>query len=398
MALVLTPEEAAFRDEVRAFLDEKLTDDLRTAGRLCSGIYCDRPVAQRWLSILNDRGWAVPNWPRAYGGTGWSVMQHYIFASELVAADAPPLTPNATGMLGPVLIAFGTDEQKAKYLPAIPTGEDWWAQGYSEPGAGSDLASLQCRAVREGDEYVIDGSKIWTSHAQWSNRIFCLVRTRFEGKAQAGVSFLVFDMDLPGITVRPIITLAGDHEVNAVFFDSVRVPVSSLVGQENDGWTVAKHLLKHERGSSYGPRLRLQIRRMRAMLAARDADGDPARQDDLRRELTVAEMGLDALEATEQRILSSLSSGQPPGPESSLMKVQGTELRQRLDEITLAIAGPYATPDQSAAIHAFDTNAAIGPVDVMTAASKYLNNRAASIYAGSNEIQRNIMAAQVLKL
>ena len=176
------------------------------------------------------------------------------------------------------------------------------------------------------------------------------------------------------------------------------MPVSSLVGQENDGWTVAKHLLKHERSGSYGPRLRLQIRRMRAMLAARDADGDPARQDDLRRELTVTEMGLDALEATEQRILSSLSSGQPPGPESSLMKVQGTELRQRLDEITLAIAGPYAAPDQSAAIRAFDTNAAIGPVDVMTAASKYLNNRAASIYAGSNEIQRNIMAAQVLKL
>ena len=398
MSLVLPPEAAAFRDEVRAFLDDRLTDDLRRAGRFCSGIYCDRPVAQRWLSILNDRGWAVPNWPREYGGTGWSVRQHYIFASELVAADAPPVTPNATGMLGPVLIAFGTDAQKAKYLPAIPTGEDWWAQGYSEPGAGSDLASLQCRAVRDGDDYIIDGSKIWTSHAQWSNRIFCLVRTRFGGKAQAGISFLVFDMDLPGITVRPIITLAGDHEVNAVFFDAVRVPASSLVGRENDGWTIAKHLLKHERSGAYGPGLRLQIRRMRAMIAARDADGDPSRQTDLRRELTSAEMSLDALEATEHRILSSLASGQPPGPEGSMMKVMGTELKQRLDEIAVAIAGAYAAPDQSAAIHALDANATIGPADTMTAMSKYLNNRAASIYAGANEVQRNIIAGQMLKV
>jgi acyl-CoA dehydrogenase len=396
MSLDLSADELAFRDEVRAFLDEKLTEDLRTAGRLCSGVYSDRPVAQRWLSILNQRGWAVPHWPREHGGTGWTPRQHHIFASELVAADAPPVTPNATHMLGPVLIAFGTEAQKAKYLPAIATGEDWWAQGYSEPGAGSDLAALQTRAVRDADGYVIDGAKIWTTHAQWSNRIFCLVRTRFEGKPQAGMSFLVFDMDLPGISVKPIITLAGDHEVNAVFFDGVRVSADALVGREHEGWTVAKYLLKHERGGAYAPRLRRQVKRLKAMLAARgDAVAELA---EVRRDLAAAEIALDALEATEGRILAAIAAGREPGPESSLMKVQGTELLQRLDEIALLIAGVYAAPDQSVAIHGLDPEGAIGPTDAMTAASKYLNNRAASIYAGSNEIQRNIMAAQVLKV
>jgi acyl-CoA dehydrogenase len=395
MSLDLSAADLVFRDEVRTFLDEALSPDLRTAGRLCAGVYSDRPVAQRWLSILNARGWAVPHWPVEHGGTGWSPVQHHIFASELVAADAPPITPNATHMLGPVLIAFGTQAQKARYLPAIATGEDWWAQGYSEPGSGSDLASLQTRAVRDGDDYVIDGSKIWTTHAQFSNRIFCLVRTRFEGKPQAGMSFLVFDMDLPGISIRPIITLAGDHEVNAVFFDGVRVPASSLVGQEHEGWTVAKHLLKHERGGAYAPRLRRQVQRIWAMIDAREA-GSPLA--DLRRALAEAETRLDALEATEQRILAAIAAGREPGPESSLMKVQGTELLQRLDELTLEIAGSYAAPDQGDAVRGLNPALAVGPQDAMTAAPKYLNNRAASIYAGSNEIQRNIIAGQVLKL
>jgi acyl-CoA dehydrogenase len=396
VALDLSPADAAFRDEVRAFLDAELTEDLRLAGRLCAGVYCDRPPAQKWLAILNRRGWAVPNWPREHGGTDWSVVQRYVFASELVAADAPPVTPNATGMLGPVLIAFGTPEQKAAYLPRIPTGEDWWAQGYSEPGSGSDLASLQCRAVRDGDHYVVTGSKIWTTHAQWSNRIFCLVRTRTEGKPQAGISFLVFDMDLPGITVRPIITLAGDHEVNEVFFDNVRVPASGLVGQENEGWAIAKFLLSHERGGQYAPRLRRRWGRLSAMAAERGL-GAGAEGLGVRRRLASLAAAIDALEASEHSIVSRLSCGEAPGTASSMLKLQGTELLQELDEAAVELAGPYAAPDQSAALHRLELQAAVGPTDAATTMSLYLNDRAATIYAGSSEIQRNIIAGLILK-
>ncbi len=394
MSLDLSPADLAFRDEVRAFLDAELTEDLRLAGRLCAGVYCDRPPAQKWLSILNRRGWAVPNWPLEYGGCDWSVVQRYIFASELVAADAPPVTPNATGMLGPVLIAFGTPEQKAAYLPRIPTGEDWWAQGYSEPGSGSDLASLQCRAVRDGDHYVITGSKIWTTHAHWSNRIFCLVRTNTEGKPQAGISFLVFDMDLPGITVRPIITLAGDHEVNEVFFDQVRVPVTALVGKENEGWGVAKFLLSHERGGQYAPRLRRRWSRLRTMADDRglNCPGDP-----IRTRLASLAAAIDALEATEHSIVSKLSRGENPGAASSMLKLQGTELLQLVDEAALDVAGAYAAPDQSGALHALDLQSGVGPTDAMTATALYLNDRAATIYAGSSEVQRNIISGLILK-
>lgn len=394
MSLDLSPADVAFRDEVRAFLDAELTEDLRLAGRLCAGVYCDRPPAQKWLSILNRRGWAVPNWPVEYGGCDWSVVQRYIFASELVAADAPPVTPNATGMLGPVLIAFGTPEQKATYLPRIPTGEDWWAQGYSEPGSGSDLASLQCRAVRDGDHYVITGSKIWTTHAQWSNRIFCLVRTNTDGKPQAGISFLVFDMDLPGITVRPIITLAGDHEVNEVFFDQVRVPVTALVGKENEGWGVAKFLLSHERGGQYAPRLRRRWSRLRTMAQDRGLNrpGDP-----IRTRLASLAASIDALEATEHSIVSKLSRGENPGAASSMLKLQGTELLQLVDEAALDVAGAYAAPDQAHALHALDLQSGVGPTDAMTATALYLNDRAATIYAGSSEVQRNIISSLILK-
>jgi alkylation response protein AidB-like acyl-CoA dehydrogenase len=378
-----------FRAEVRAFLDAKLTPDLREAGRLNAGIYCDRPIAQRWLSILNAQGWAVPRWPVEHGGTSWSEVQHAIFAAELIAAGAPPVTPNATGMLGPVLIESGTEAQKARYLPAIRSGEDWWAQGYSEPGAGSDLARLQCKAERQGDHYLVNGSKIWTTHAHWSNRIFCLVRTRSEGKAQEGISFVLFDLDLPGIEIRPLISISGDHEFNEVFFKDVRVPAEGLVGEENQGWTVAKFLLKHERSSQYAPRLRNQMRQLRAMAAARGvADAG----------LSAAEIAHDVLVAQEFRILAATARGAPMGVTSSMMKVQGTELRQRLDEIGIELAAAYAGVDQSKAIGALRANDAVGPADAMTAMSRYLNDRAASIYAGSNEIQRNIIAGQGLGL
>ena len=383
--------DEAFRAEVRAFLDEKLTPDLREAGALCAGIYADRPIAQRWLSILNERGWATPHWPVEYGGCGWTPVQHAIFSSELIRATAPPVTPNATHMLGPVLIEYGTPWQKERFLKRIQSGEDWWAQGYSEPGAGSDLARLQCRAERRGDHYVVNGSKIWTTHAHWSNRMFCLVRTRTDGKSQEGISFLLLDLDLPGITIRPIISISGDHELNEVFFNDVHVPAEGLVGEENAGWTVAKFLLKHERSSQYARRLRNQVKQLKAMARARDVSFAEVGLD-------AAETALDVLEAQEIRILDAVSRGANMGVTSSMMKVQGTELRQRLDEIGIVLNGAYATADQSRALNALKPNDAIGPLDGFTAMSRYLNDRAASIYAGSNEVQRNIIAGQGLGL
>jgi acyl-CoA dehydrogenase len=393
MHLSLSDADLAFQREVRAFLDERLTEDLREAGRACSGIFCDRPVAQRWLSILNERGWAVPHWPVEHGGTGWSVTQHYLFERELALADAPPIAPNATRMVGPVIIAFGTPEQKACYLPRIRSGEDWWAQGYSEPGAGSDLASLQCRAVRDGDHYVINGTKIWTTHAHWSNRIFCLARTRTEGKPQTGISFLLFDLDTPGISIRPIVSISGDHELNQVFFDDVRVPVTSLLGEENDGWTVAKYLLSHERSHQYAPGLRARLRRLKRFAASQELTAEPV----FRRKLAEAEMMLDALEATELRIVSAFSAGKPPSlAQAGQMKVQGTELRQRLTEIAVEALGPYALPWQPVSHGTWPSNEPVGPHYAPVAMGQYLNDRAASIYAGSNEVQRNIMAGVLL--
>ncbi|MCC6920076.1 MAG: acyl-CoA dehydrogenase family protein [Alphaproteobacteria bacterium] len=387
----LSADDRALRDEIRSFLDTHLTDELRLAGRLCAGIYCDRPVAQRWLSILNDRGWATPAWPVAYGGTGWNLVQHAIFARELSLAEAPPVTPNATGMLGPVLIEYGTPAQKARFLKRIQSGEDWWAQGYSEPQAGSDLARLGLKAERRGDVYVLNGSKIWTTHAHWSNRMFALVRTRTDGKAQEGISFLLLDLDLPGITISPIISISGDHELNQVFFENVHVPVEGLVGEENAGWTVAKFLLKHERGGQYAPRLRNAVRQLKAMARARGVAFANARIDR-------AEIALDVLEAMEFRILAATARGAPLGAYSSMMKVQGTELRQLLDEIALELAGDYAAPSQTRALHTLQPNDGIGPPDILTTTTRYLNDRAASIYAGSNEVQRNIMAGQQLGL
>jgi alkylation response protein AidB-like acyl-CoA dehydrogenase len=383
-----------FRTEVRAFLAAELTEELREAGRSCSGVYCERPIAQRWLSILNDRGWAVPSWPAEWGGTGWTAEQQYIFDQELTLADAPPVTPNATGMVGPVIIAFGTDEQKARYLPRIRSGEDWWAQGYSEPGAGSDLASLQCRAVRDGNEYIINGTKIWTTHAHWSNRIFCLVRTSTTGKPQAGISFLLFDMATPGISVRPIISMSGDHELNQVFFDDVRVPVTSLLGKENDGWTVAKYLLAHERSHQYSPLLRGRLSRLKRFAH----DQGLLEQPHFRRKLAEVEVELHALEATERRMQAASSAGNASDlVRAAQNKVLGSELRQRLTEIAVEALGNNAVPWQPMAGTAFPNNEPVGSAFAATSMGQYLNDRAASIYAGSNEVQRNIIASQLLK-
>jgi alkylation response protein AidB-like acyl-CoA dehydrogenase len=395
----LTAEETAFRDEVRAFLDRELTAELRQAGRRCSGIFSEYAHGNLWHRILARQGWSVPNWPVEHGGTGWSPIQHHIFASELSAAHAPPRAPMGPGMVAPVIIAFGTPEQKARWLPGIRSGEDYWCQGYSEPQAGSDLASLQCKARRDGEHYVIDGTKIWTTHAQYANRMFCLVRTASGGKPQAGISFLCFDMDTPGITVRPIISISGDHELNQVFFDSVRVPASALIGEENQGWAVAKYLLQHERGGSWAPALRARLLRLQAAADAAFSgdrcaeDADEADAIDL--QLAEIECAIDAIEAVEMQSLRATQRGEPPGIRPSIGKTQATELRQRMTEIGVEIAAHYGAVQLP-----LDDDLAHGdlpiPEDAVFAMSAYLNDRAASIYAGSSEVQRNIIAAHLL--
>ncbi len=399
MDLSLCPEDAAFRDEVRAFLNEKLTPDLREAGRLAASVFAEREVNLAWHRILYAKGWVAPAWPKEYGGTGWTEMQRYIFASECASANAPLLSPMGLRMCGPVLMRFGTPEQKAFYLPRILKGEDYWCQGYSEPGSGSDLASLQCKAVRDGDHYVVNGTKIWTTHAHYANRMFCLVRTDGTKKPQEGITFILIDMETPGIVVKPIITMAGDHEVNQVFFDNVRVPVQNRVGDEGQGWTVAKYLLEFERGNAYAAGLKVAIASVRQLAAQTQGDGVRLIDDEtFRRKLDEAEIELEAIEFTEHRIMSALSSGQNPGPASSMLKARGTEMSQRIGELGIEALGVYGAPFQPEARVPGSNVAPIGPAEGVTVVPKYLNNRASSIYGGSNEVQRNIMAKLVLGL
>ncbi|MEX3899931.1 acyl-CoA dehydrogenase family protein [Paraburkholderia sp. BR10954] len=398
MTFELIGVEEDFRRSVRAFLETDLTAGLREAGRRSSGIFADYPDAIRWHRALARRGWSVPHWPVEHGGTGWSPLQHYIFASELADADAPMRSPVGTHMVAPVIIAFGSEEQKARWLPGIRNGDDYWAQGYSEPQSGSDLASLQCRAVLTADNthYVINGTKMWTTHAQWANRMFCLVRTSNEGKRQHGISFLCFDLDLPGITIRPIISLSGDHELNQVFFDDVRVPASALIGEQDKGWTIAKYLLEHERGGMWAPLLRARLRRLHK--AASDAWAhlmpDSAPCVELARKLIEIELEIDALEAVEIRTLRAQARGEPTGISPSIGKVSGTETRQRLTELGIEIAGAYV--NAGLRMDSAEQGELPVPEDSVFNMAAYLNDRAASIYGGTNEIQRNIIAAHLL--
>jgi acyl-CoA dehydrogenase len=391
--LELTPADLAFRDEVRAFLAETLTPDLQRAGQRATSVFTDPRHSLPWQRILHARGWAAPSWPRAYGGPGWSEVQRYIFAAECAKAGAPNLAPMGLRMVGPAIMGFGTVEQKAQLLPRILSGEDYWCQGYSEPGAGSDLAALQLRAESDGDDYVLNGSKIWTTHAQFANRMFCLVRTRFEGKPQQGITFLLLDMTSPGITVKPIVTLAGEHEVNQVFFDNVRVPKAGRLGGENQGWTVAKYLLEFERGGGAAPGLQVALGRTGALAEAEDLD-DPA----WRRRLAEAEIAVQAIDISERRVLSALASGANPGSAASMLKINGSEAMQRIDELAVDAAGAYAAVDQPDARGPDANVPAVGPEHSLTVMARYLNDRAASIYGGSNEIQRDIIARLVLGL
>ena len=402
MQMRWSQDELAFRDEVRAFLDAELTAEMRRDVRRLTSVYAPHELSMAWQAILHARGWAAPAWPVEYGGCGWSAAQRYIFASEFAAAGAPPLSPMGIGMCGPVLIGHGTAEQKAHYLPRMLTGEHVWCQGYSEPGSGSDLASLQMSAVEDGDDFVCSGHKLWTTHANVSNWIFCLVRTSQEAIRQRGITFLLIDMRTPGVEVRPIIMLSGEHIQNDVFFTDVRVPKANAVGRVGEGWTVAKYLMEFERGGGVStPGLKARLERIRRMAAAEAPGGDFLSR------LNALAIQIEALEAAELQILASLSAGEAPGARSSMMKTVGSELSQALTELALEAAGAYALPYQPhATLPGGPTphfqppadQGHVGPDHSLTVTSKYLNDRAGSIYAGTNEIQRNIMAKAVLGL
>ena len=402
--------ELAFRDEIRAFLDAELTPQMRRDARRTTSVYAPHELSMAWQAILHARGWAAPAWPVEHGGCGWSAAQRYIFASELAAADAPALSPMGLGMCGPVLIGHGTDAQKAHYLPRILTGEHFWCQGYSEPGSGSDLPSLQMSAISDGDDFVCSGHKLWTTHANVANWIFCLVRTAQEATPQRGITFLLIDMTSPGIEVRPILMLSGEHIQNDVFFTDVRVPKANVVGRPGEGWTVAKYLMEFERGGGVStPGLKARLARVRAMAEqeADDAGGRLADDSGFKARLNALAIEIEALEAVELQILASLSQGDAPGAKSSMMKTVGTELSQRLTELALEAAGAYGQAYQPHAtcpggptpnFRPPSDRGFVGPDHSLTAAAKYLNDRAGSIYAGTNEIQRNIIAKAVLGL
>lgn len=401
-------EDLLFREEVRQFLHEQLTDDIRSAGTLMTSVYADHQRSMQWQRVLLQKGWVAPAWPREYGGCGWTVTQRYIYARECAAAGAPPLSPMGIQMCAPALIAFGTDEQKAYFLPRMLSGEHFWCQGYSEPGSGSDLASLQMSAVVDGDDFICNGSKIWTTHADCANWVFCLVRTARETKPQRGITFLLIDMATPGIEVRPIIGLTGEHIQNEIFFSDVRVPIKNAVGAIDDGWTVAKYLLEFERGgTAYAPALQHRLEQIRRFAAEVAGDTVEHLIDEplFAAKLAATAIRIAALEIYELQAMSAHANGSSPGTSASVMKVRGTELAQEVTELALEAAGHYGQAFQPQAtrpggpVHYPHAEAGhCGPIDAIVAPLRYFNERAGTIYAGSNEIQRNILAKAALGL
>ncbi|MFQ5548041.1 MAG: acyl-CoA dehydrogenase family protein [Woeseia sp.] len=400
MNVHLSGEEQAFQEEVRAFLREKYPDDIRRKRE--RGIALSREDMIRWQKILYEQGWAAVNWPVEYGGTGWTVIQKYIFERETGRIDAPPFVPFGVKMVGPIIYTFGSEEQKAQFLPDILASDVWWCQGYSEPGSGSDLASLKTKAERTADHYVVNGTKTWTTLAQHADWIFCLVRTSSDvARRQEGISFLLIDMKTRGVSVKPIITIDGSHEVNEVHFENVEVPVENLVGEEGKGWTYGKVLLQHERTNmATVPRSEYRLNRLRDKAGQSVHGGAPLMDDpDFAEKVAAAEIELKALEYTELRTLAAVAVGKAPGPESSILKIKGTEIQQTLDELFLEAAGYYAlpyVPDQ----YDLDFPEAdrIGFGTETKSSLTYFNNRKATIYGGSNEIQKNIIAKHVLGL
>ncbi len=392
MDLNFSAEDSAFRDDVREWLSASIPPDLRTKVLEYQELSKDDLV--RWHKILAKKGWIAPSWPAEWGGTGWSPVQRYIFEEESALAGAPQVAPFGPTMCASVLLRFGTDEQKKRFLPSIYDGSVFWCQGYSEPGSGSDLASLKMRAERRGDHYVVNGQKTWTTLGHYGDWIFCLVRTGFESaKKQDGISFLLIDMATPGITVRPLVLLDEAHEVNEVFFDDVKVPLENLVHEENKGWTVAKYLLGHERLNTgrIGASKR-ELAKLKAMAANAMVAGKPLLEDvRFRDRLSRVEIELMALEVTNMRFLDEMRRTGSIGPEVSMLKVKGTEIQQALTELTMQVAGPAALAFKPVSYPDFDAFTA-------SLASRYFNFRKTSIYAGSNEIQRNIYAKMALGL
>ena len=402
MDLNFTREEEAFRTEVRAFLAEKLP--ARLSDKVHSGKHLSKADMQRWHDILNQRGWLANHWPQQHGGPGWSAVQKFIFENECALAHAPRIVPFGVNMLGPVLIKYGSPAQQQRWLPRILDGSDWWCQGYSEPGAGSDLAAVKTSAVRgsdaQGEHYIVNGQKTWTTLGQHANMIFCLVRTDRDAKKQEGISFLLVDMNSPGVEVRPIITLDGEHEVNEVFFTDVRVPAENLVGEENKGWTCAKYLLTYERTNIAGVGYSVAaLERLKKAAAKLKKNGRPLAEDPgFAARLARVEIELENMKTTNLRVIAAVAGGGVPGAESSMLKIRGTEIRQEISSLLRRAMGPYAQPFIAEALEEGFDGVPVGPAAAASAAVQYFNNRKLSIFGGSNEVQRNIIAKMMLGL
>ena len=389
----------SFRTEVRDFLSNNLTPEMRQAAALGFGI--PKAIGQEWHKALFDQNWIAPSWPKEYGGTGWNLMQQHIFNEENALAGAPMIMPFSIGMVGPVIYTFGTDEQKKQHLPGIMDGSLWWCQGYSEPGSGSDLASLKTSAVQDGDNYIVNGQKIWTTNAHKADWIFALVRTDKECKPQQGISFLLIDMNSPGIEVKPIVSIDGLYHLNEVYFTDVQVPVGNRIGEENRGWTYAKFLLGHERAGIAGvARSRRAVEALREIsLQESDNTGQTLAQDnDFVRQINLGEIKLEALAGIESKILNAMSNGKTVGAEASALKILGSELQQILEELRVKAVAYYAMPFDVRQIRGENNSACIGPEYSVTAVSDHNFGRASTIYGGSNEIQRNVIAKGVLNL
>ena len=391
MEVELDAEELAFQEQVRTLLREELTPEIRAATAKTTTVFADKDVALAWQRILHKRGWAGVSWPKEFGGPGWTSNQRYIFNRECALAGAPGLIPLGLRMLAPVIFRYGTKEQQDYYLPKILSGEHYWCQGYSEPGSGSDLASLKTKAEKDGDDYIVNGTKIWTTHAQFADHIFCLVRTDAEAKPQAGISFLLIDMDSPGVTVEPITTLAGDHEVNQVFLDNIRVPVTNRVGPENEGWVVAKYLLEFERGGGTAATgLRIAMDNLKILLVDLPADSD------IHERSAKTEVEVTALSQMEAELQSKIATGENIGPGSSLMKNIASMLGQQIAALRLEAMAYYGIPHNN--LLWLNGKEGVGIESSQTAIGSYLNTRASSIYGGSREVQKNIIAKTVLGL
>jgi alkylation response protein AidB-like acyl-CoA dehydrogenase len=398
MDLNFTPEEQAFREEIRSWVAGNLPKDI--SHKVHNSLHLSRDDLQRWARILGKQGWHGYGWPKQFGGPGWNAVQKHLFEEECALAGAPRIVPFGPVMVAPVIMAFGSPEQQNRFLPGIMSGEVWWSQGYSEPGSGSDLASLKCRAERRGNTYVVNGQKTWTTLGQYGEWIFCLVRTDTSGKPQTGISFLLIDMKSPGVTVRPIIMLDGGHEVNEVWFDNVEVPAENLIGEENKGWTYAKHLLAHERTNIADVnRAKRELERLKRIAKQEGLWGDTRFRD----EIAKLEVDIVALEMMVLRVLSAEKSGKAALDVAGLLKIRGSEIQQRYTELMMLAVGPYALPFIQEAMEAgWQGDQALGGLFPGSAwhaaplAATYFNYRKTTIYGGSNEVQRNIVAQTVL--